>query len=328
MIGRREFITMLGGAAAAWPLRAGAQHSTTPVVGFLGSATPQGYARFIASVWQGLGESGFTEGRNLAAEYRWANEQYDRLPALAAELVHRQVAVIVTTGGGQSIMAAKAATSTIPIVFAAGSDPVKQGLVASLNRPGGNVTGVSFYGNALAPKRLEILRDVVPKASMIAMLMNPRSPSIESDVREMQSVAREVGLEFLAVYAADEGELESAVAMAVQQQASALIVHNDALFASRAREVVALTARYALPTIYAARMWSEAGGLMSYGNNVYDMLRHAGTYTARILKGERAADLPVVMPVKFDLVINLKTAKALGLTVPDTLLARADEVIE
>jgi ABC-type uncharacterized transport system substrate-binding protein len=227
---------------------------------------------------------------------------------LAAELVHRQVAVIVTTGGGQSVMAAKAATSTIPIVFAAGSDPVKQGLVASLNRPGGNVTGVSFYGNALAPKRLEILRDVVPKASMIAMLMNPRSPSTESEVREMQSVAREVGLGFLAVYAADEGELESAVAMAVQQQAGALIVHNDALFASRAREVVALAARYALPTT--ARMWSEVGGLMSYGNNVYDMLRQAGIYTARILKGERAADLPVVMPVKFDLVINLKTVNA------------------
>jgi putative ABC transport system substrate-binding protein len=325
---RREFITLLGGAAAAWPMAARAQQPAKPVVGFLGSATPQGYARFIASVWQGLSESGFTEGRNLAAEYRWANEQYERLPALAAELVHRQVAVIVTTGGGQSAMAAKAATSIIPIVFATGSDPVKQGLVASLNRPGGNVTGVSFYSNALAPKRLEILREIVLKASMIAMLMNPRSPSVESDVREMQSAAQGVGVEFVVVYAADEREFESAVAMAAQQQAGALIVHNDALFASRAREVVALAAQYALPTIYAARSWSEVGGLISYGNNVYDMLRHAGIYTARILKGERPPDLPVVMPVKFDLVINLKTAKALGLTVPDTVLARADEVIE
>jgi len=326
---RREFITLLGGVAAtAWPLRAGAQHSATQVVGFLGSATPQGYAHFIAAVWQGLSESGFTEGRNLAAEYRWANEQYGRLPALAAELVHRQVAVVVTTGGGQSAMAAKAATSTIPIVFATGSDPVKQGLVASLNRPGGNVTGVSFYGNALAPKRLEILRELLPKVSRIAMLMNPSSPSAETDMREMQSVAQEVGVGFVAVYAADEREFEPVVAMAAQQQAGALIVHNDALFASRARKIVALAAQYALPTIYAARMWSEVGGLMSYGNNVYDMLRYAGIYTGRILKGERAADLPVVMPVKFDLVINLKTAKALGLTVPDKLLALADEVIE
>jgi putative ABC transport system substrate-binding protein len=325
---RRQFIALLGGAAAAWPMVVRAEQKMMPVVGYLGSATPQGYAWAVEFVRQGLSDLGFVEGRNIAAEYRWANEQYDRLPALATELVRRQVAVIVTTGGGMSALAAKAATTTIPIVFATGSDPVTQGLVTSLNRPGGNVTGVSFFASALAPKRLEILREIVPKASTIAMLMNPRSQSFEPDRNEMQLAAQSVGIGFVGVYAASERELESAIDTAVQQHAGALIVHNDALFANRAAQVVALASQHALPAIYGARNWMEVGGLISYGSNTHDMVRQAGVYAARILKGEKPADLPVLMPVKYELVINLKTAKALGLTVPDKLLALADEVIE
>jgi putative ABC transport system substrate-binding protein len=324
---RRDFIRSLGGAAAvSWPFAACAQQS--PVVGFLVSASAQGYGRVMGPVIQGLKESGYVDGQNLTIEYRWADYQYDRLPSLAEELVRRQVAAIFTTGSVVSALAAKSATSTIPVVFANGSDPVRYGLVASLNRPGGNVTGVTFYNSGLGPKRIELLREIVPKATIIAVLVNPRNPNAEPDSKEIQEAGRSIGVQINIVDASREKELDEAFAKVAQMRADALMVHIDALFQARDKQIVALAGRYALPTMYASRQFPPLGGLMSYGTNVDEMDRQAGIYLGKILKGTKPTDLPVLQPTKFDLIINLKTAKALGLTVPLIMQMTADEVIE
>jgi putative ABC transport system substrate-binding protein len=326
---RRDFITVLGGTAVMWPLTARAQQPRMPVVGFLVSASATGsYVDTIAATRQGLSDAGFSEGRNVAIEYRWANEQYDRLPALAADLVQRQVTVIYATGSVMPAVAAQAATRTIPIVFAHGSDPVKFGLVANLARPGGNVTGISFYNNALVPKRLELLRELFPKASVIAILVNPNNPNAESDIKNVQSAAQLLGLQMVPVPASREGEFDAAFAKIVDLRADALLVATDALFQGRRDQLIALAARHAVPAMYAGRVQTEAGGLISYGPNTVDMARLAGVYIARILKGDKPADLPVMQPTKFELIVNLKTAKALGLTIPESFLLRCDEVIE
>jgi putative ABC transport system substrate-binding protein len=318
---RREFIRLLGGAAA-WPLAARAQQPM-PAVGFLMSARQQ-----VDEVQVALKDAGFVEGRNLAIEYRYADEEYDRLPALAADLVRRKVAVIFSTGSVISPLAAKAATTTIPIVFAMGSDPVKFGLVASLSRPGGNLTGVTYHNSLLAPKRLQFVREMLPNAAMVAMLVNPSNPNAEPDAAEMQAAARVVGVEIAIANARSEHDFDPAFATIVQRRADALIVHIDALFQGHVRQIVALAARHAVPAVYAWRGYIVTGGLMSYGTDIRPLQRQAGIYVGRILKGEKPSDLPVVQPTKFELVINVKAAKALGLTVPDTLLALADEVIQ
>ena len=299
-----------------------------PVVGFLGPATAAGYVPHIKGFRQGLGETGFIEGTNVAVEYRWADNQLDRLPALATELARRPVAVLVTGGSSAAALAAKGATTTIPVVFAVGGDPVKIGLVASMNRPGGNVTGVSFLANVLVAKQLELLRTLVPGATAIGVLVNPNNPNAASDIAHVESAARSLGLRFDIVRAGTEPEFDAAFAALATQQAAALLVIPDALFTSARQQVAALAARHRLPTIYTTRLYPEAGGLVSYGTDITDALRQVGRYTGRILKGEKPAELPVVQPTKFELVINLATAKALGLAIPDRLLALADEVIE
>ena len=325
---RREFITLLGGAAA-WPLAAGAQQQLVPVMGFLASASADGYAYVLPWVREGLSLTGYVEGRNLAIEYRWADYQFDRLPELAANLVQRPVAVIFATGGVVSAMAAKSATTTIPIVFAQGSDPIRYGLVAGLNRPGGNVTGVTFYNSALGPKRIGLLREVVPKATVIGVLINPNNPSaIPDTMEEMQDAGRSIGVTIEVVQAGSDRELDDAFAKAVQLRADALIVHIDALFQARDKQVVALAAKYAIPTMYSTRQFTPLGGLISYGTEPADVYRQAGAYAGRILRGEKPADLPVLQPTKFELVVNLRTAKALGLKIPESFLLLADEVIE
>jgi putative ABC transport system substrate-binding protein len=325
---RREFITLAVGAAAAWPLAARAQQAAMPVIGYLGSTTAEGYAQETEAIRQGFREGGFVEGKNLTIEYRWANGQYDQLPALASDLVRRGVAAIVTTGGGAPALASKAATTSIPIIFATGGDPVQTGLVPSLSRPGGNITGVSYYANALAPKRLEIIHEVLPRANQIAMLMNPNSPSFASDKQDMQAAAQSIGVRFLAVLAAGAPDLEAAFATVIEQRVDALLVNNDAALVSENARIAALAARYSVPAIYSSRRGVEAGGLMSYGTNSDEMLHQAGIYVTRILKGEKPADLPVILPTRFELVINLKIARTLGITVPADLLSLADEVIE
>jgi putative tryptophan/tyrosine transport system substrate-binding protein len=329
---RREFITLLGGAVAmpslVWPLGARAQQQPVPVMGFLASASADGYAYVLPWVREGLSLTGYVEGRNLAIEYRWADYQFDRLPALAADLVRRPVAVIFATGGVLSAIAAKSATATIPIVFAQGSDPVRYGLVASLNRPGGNVTGMTFYNSALGPKRIGLLREVVPKATLIAVLVNPNNPTAIPDTTEMQDAGRSIGVTIEVVHAGSESELDDAFAKAVQLRADALIVHIDALFQARDKQVVALAAKYAMPTMYSTRQFTPLGGLISYGTEPADVYRQAGAYAGRILRGEKPADLPVLQPTKFELVVNLRTAKALGLKIPESFLLLADEVIE
>jgi putative tryptophan/tyrosine transport system substrate-binding protein len=324
---RRDFISLIGGATIGWPLAARAQHAM-PVIGFLSGQSPTEFAPYMAAFQQGLKEDGFVEGQNVKIEYRWAEGQYDRLPALAADLVRREVAVIAATGGTVSVLAAKAATTTIPIVFTTGADPVKIGLVTNLNRPSGSITGASFFTNPLAAKRLELLREFVPNATLIAFLVNPNSPNAGPDVTEAQDAARSLGLQLLVVRAGTERELAGAFATLVEQRAGALLVAADAFFISRRDQLVELAARHMVPAIYFANEFAEAGGLTSYGLSQTDVYRQAGVYAGHILKGAVPADLPVVLPTKYEFVINMKTAKTLGLTFPIPLLGRADKVIE
>jgi putative tryptophan/tyrosine transport system substrate-binding protein len=324
---RREFITILG-SAAAWPLAARAQQPAMPVIGFLGAPTPAPYARYVAAIHQGLKEAGYVEGQNVRFEYRWAEGHYDKLPALAAELVGQHVAVIVPIGGAPPTVAAKDATTTIPIVFNTGADPVKSGFVASLNRPGGNATGVAMLNAELQAKRFELLHELVPNAGLIAVLVNPTNPEAEIQVQDVQRAARTISQRVLILHASTERELSMAFATLVQEGADALLVSGDPFFTSQPILFVVLTARHAIPAIYPWRSHVDAGGLMSYGASLLDSYRQAGVYTGRILKGEKPTDLPILQPTKLELIVNLKTAMALGINVPATVLARADEVIE
>ena len=324
---RRQFITLLGGAAATWPLAARAQQPAMPVVGFLGSGTPEGYAKSLTAFRIGLGEAGYIEGRNVGIDFRWADGQYDRLPTLAAELVSRRVAVIAA-GALPAVLAAKAVTSTIPIVFMMGSDAVKFGLVASLNRPSGNITGVGLLSNALPVKQLEFLREVVPTATVFAFLVNPDNPNSENDTNEAQAAARALRIQLLVLSVRSEPELDAAFAMMTQKRVGRLLVNPDPFFTARTDKLAALTTRFRTPAIHYLREFTAAGGLASYDTGFTDGYRQGGVYVGRILKGEKPADLPVLQSTKVELVINLKTAKALGVEIPTTLLVRADEVIE
>jgi putative ABC transport system substrate-binding protein len=318
---RRHLIRLLAGAAVGWPLATRAQQPATPVIGYLANASLAGFAPFVAAFRRGLGEMGYVEGQNVTIDYRWAEGQNHRLPSFAAELVRRQVAVIVATGGSAPAVAAKAATATIPIVFTGGSDPVRLGLVASLARPGGNATGVVNIASDLTAKRLELLRQLVPTATRIAVLVYPASPSSDEEVSHIREAARSIGQQIHAVTASNEGEFAAAFAAAVENRARALFVMGHPLFTTRRTQLVALAAKYALPASYSFRDFVAAGGLMSYGANLPDVHRQAGVYTGRILKGAKPAEMPVLQPTKFDLVINAKTAKALGITIPPTLLS-------
>jgi putative ABC transport system substrate-binding protein len=324
---RREFITLLGGTAVGWPLAARAQQPAVPVIGFLNGASPEGYAPYVAAFHQGLKEAGYVEGQNVAIEYRWAQGQYDRLPALAADLVRRQVAVIAV-GTNPAAPAAKAATATIPIVFTTGLDPVQEGLVASLNRPGGNLTGVTALAVEVGPKGLELLHELVPAATVIALLVNPTNPSAEALSSDLQTAARTLGLQLHILRASTERDFDRVFATLLQLRAGGLVIGTDGFFNTQSEQLATLTVRHAVPAIFPFREFTAAGGLMSYGVSIRDLYRLVGVYTGRILRGEKPADLPVHRATKVELIINLKTAKALGLTFPITLLGRADEVIE
>jgi putative ABC transport system substrate-binding protein len=323
---RRSVLTLLGTSAAAWPLAARAQQPAMPVIGFLNTASLDGYAPQMAAFGQGLKEYGYVEGQNVAIEYRWADGQYDRLPAMAAELVRRQPAVIVANTPGN--LAVKAATTRIPIVFTTGSDPVQIGLVASLSRPGGNVTGVANLNTELGPKQLEMLHEAVPTATIIALLVNPTYPNAETQSRDAQAAARTLGLQLRVLDASTEHEIEVAFASLAQLRAGGLVIGGDAFFFDRIELLAALALRHAVPTIFQDRAFVSAGGLLGYGASLTNSYRLAGVYTGRILKGEKPADLPVLQATRIELIINMKTAKAFGITFPLTLLGRADEVIE
>jgi putative ABC transport system substrate-binding protein len=325
---RRDFIALLAGAAAAWPLTARAQRQSVPSIGFLSTRSPGEAAPFTAAFRQGLKEIGLVEGENVTLDFRWANLQYDRLPALATDLIRNRVTVIAAVGGIHSGLAAKAATSTIPIVFVSAGDPVEFGLVPSLSRPGGNITGISMVTVALAPKRLELLHESVPPPGAIAMLVNPTSPYLGPETKDVQAAARTLGREVRVFNARAEREIDAAFATLVQQRAAAVLVSGDPFFDSQRDRLVALATRHAVPAIYQWREFATIGGLMSYGSSITDAYRQAGVYTGRILKGSKPADLPVIQPTKYELVINLKTAKALGLTIPPSVLLRADEIIQ
>jgi putative ABC transport system substrate-binding protein len=327
-IARRQFIAGLGGTAAAWPLAARAQQPAVRVIGFLSSRSPGESGGLVAAFQQGLREAGFVEGQNLAIAFRWAEGHYDRLPVLAVELVDLRVAVLLAAGGSPSALAAKAATSTIPIVFSAVTVPVRLGLVASLNRPGGNVTGIGMFGSELWAKSAELLKELVPTMAVTAYLMNPSTPSAEIYAQAAVAAASAQGLEVHVLNASTEQELDEAFAALIKLGAGGLIVPNEPFIDSQRHRIVALAARYAIPAIYGVREYVVAGGLLSYGASIPDSYRQAGIYVGRILKGEKPADLPVQQPTKFELVINVKTAKALGLVIPDKMLALADEVIE
>jgi putative tryptophan/tyrosine transport system substrate-binding protein len=333
MIGRRAFITLLGGAAG-WPVAVRAQPSAPPVIGFLSIRSPDTDAPLMVPFRQGLNVGGFVEGGNVAVEYRYAQGLPSRLPSLVSDLVHRQVAIIVTTGGAQAALAAKSATATIPIVFTVGADPVKAGLVLSLNRPGGNLTGVTTSYDEAAPKRLGLLREILPKSTItkstiIGVLVNPADPiTATGETNDMREAARSVGQRIEILQASTERDIDLAFASLIDMRANALVVAPDALFATQARQLVALAARHAIPTLYWRREFAKAGGLMSYGSNLADALHTLGVYSARILKGEKPRDLPIQQPTKFELVVNVKAAKAIGLVIPESFLARADEVIE
>jgi putative ABC transport system substrate-binding protein len=325
---RRDFITALGGAAVAWPRPAHAQQPRMPVIGFINTQSPEAFAGYVAGFHQGLREAGYAEGQNVTIEYRWARGRYEDLPQLAADLVHRGVALIAATGGDPAALAAKAATSTIPIVFLIGGDPVQQRLVASFNRPGGNATGATQISLSLDAKRLGLLREMLPGAATVALLANPAFPGNDNRMRDIEEGGRRIGLQLPRLEASTETELDAAFEEIGRQRPDALLVAGDPFFNSRRERIVALAARRAIPTMYEWREFALAGGLMSYGTMLADLYRQTGLYAGRILKGTSPADLPVVQPVKFELVVNLKTAKALGLTVPPTLLAIVDEVIE
>jgi putative tryptophan/tyrosine transport system substrate-binding protein len=326
-IGRRKFLATLGGAAAAWPLGARAQQPAMPVIGFLNGASPDGYAPYVAAFRQGLKEAGYVDGQNATIEYRWAEGHYDRLPTLAADLIQRKVTVIAATTS-PAARAAKTVTSTVPIVFTTGDDPIKLGLVASLNRPGGNVTGVSNLIVELGSKQLGLLRELAPGTTAIAVLTNPNFPGTERQLRDVEAAARVLGLQLIVLKASTEREMETAFATMAQKGGVALLVGVDPFFLERRDHIVALAARHAIPAIYPVREFAVAGGLMSYGSDFADSYRQAGIYAGRIVRGEKPADLPVQRSTKFEFVINFKTAKALGLAVPNSMQLLADEVIE
>jgi putative ABC transport system substrate-binding protein len=326
---RREFITLLGGAAATWPLYARAQQSAMPVIGFLGSVSPDAYTIRLRAFREGLRAAGYVEGQNVEVEYRWAEAHNDRLPELAAQLVHRQVSVLVAGGGTASALAAKAATASIPIVFGSAADPVSVGLAASLNRPGGNVTGVTSLNMEVAPKRLELLHELLPSITIMALLVNPAVPAIaEPASRTSQAAAHALGLQLHVVHAGSERDFDAIFESLIQLRAGALVIAPDNFFNAHSQRLAALTVRHALPAIYEFRPFAAAGGLMSYGSSETEYYRLIGAYAGRILKGDKPTDLPVQRVTKVELVINLKTAKALGITFPLSLLGRADEVIE
>jgi putative ABC transport system substrate-binding protein len=324
---RRDFIAIVGGAAA-WPLAARAQQSSMPVIGFLNSTSPQPFANYVSGFRVGLKQTGYIDGQNVTIDFRWAEGHYDRLSEMAADLVRHKVAVLVATGGAVAALAAKAATTTTPIVFTIGGDPVRFGIVTSLSRPGGNMTGVNLFASQMETKRLGLLRALVPKAELIAILLNPNNPVATDQVREVQEAASALSQQIHILSANSESEINAAFATVVQLRAAAMLVSSDPFFNSQRDKIIALAARYSIPAIYEWREFALAGGLMSYGTNISDGYRQAGVYAGRILKGEKPADLPVVQSARFELVINLKTAKALGIEVPPNLSAEADEIIE
>jgi putative ABC transport system substrate-binding protein len=325
---RRDFITLLGGAAIAWPLAARAQQPALPVIGYLGAQSPAAFASRVAAFRQGLGEVGYVEGRNVTIEFRWAEGQHDKLPALAADLVARQVAVIVAPGGAPAALAAKSATKTIPIVFEMGADPIAIGLVGNLNRPEGNITGISSLNVEVTPKRLEILRDLIPTATAVAVLVNPTSPTADQQVKSLQEPARALGLQLHILHASVERDFDGVFESLAQLRPGGLVIASDTFFATHSERLAALTVRHKLPTIQQSRDFALAGGLMSYGGSFVESHRQAGIYTGRILKGDKPADLSIQQVTKVELFINLKAAKAIGVSFPLLLIGRADQVIE